>query len=129
MSKFAILCVDDEKMVLNSLKDQLKKHFHPKYLLEFAESTEEALEIITDMQSTGIELMVVISDWLMPGMKGDEFLIKVHSLSPDTAKMLLTGQADEKAIDRVKTEAKLVAMISKPWEEKELVDIIQKCLT
>ena len=38
-----------------------------------------------------------ISDQLMPGMKGHELLIEIHRSSPNTFKILLTGQADERA--------------------------------
>ncbi|CCQ59778.1 two-component response regulator [Crocosphaera watsonii] len=46
MIKPVILCVDDEKVILDSLKIQLKKEFQDTYLYEAAESADEALEII-----------------------------------------------------------------------------------
>ena len=45
-NKKVILCVDDEKTILKSLKAQLKKHFNKNYTYECAESALEALEII-----------------------------------------------------------------------------------
>jgi CheY-like chemotaxis protein len=42
----AMLFVDDEKIILQSLKNQIKKHFGNRYLYEFAESGEEALEAL-----------------------------------------------------------------------------------
>ena len=42
--------------------------------------------------------IIIVSDWLMPGMKGDEFLIQVHQKFPHIVKVLLTGQADSEAI-------------------------------
>ncbi|TGL57867.1 response regulator [Leptospira ognonensis] len=123
--KKAILCVDDEKMVLNSLKDQLKKHFQNTYQLEFAESAEEAMELIEEMSDGGINVLLILSDWLMPGTKGDEFLINVHEKFPGIVKILLTGQAEDNAISRVKVDANLLACLSKPWDEKDLIDTIK----
>lgn len=40
MSKPAILCVDDEVAVLESLEIELQQAFNGKYLCEFAESAE-----------------------------------------------------------------------------------------
>ena len=46
MKDKAILCVDDEKVVLDSLRDQLRAHFKDTVILEFSESSDESLEII-----------------------------------------------------------------------------------
>ena len=114
MSKPAILCVDDEAIVLESLEIQLQKYFGSKYLYEFAESAEEALEIIEEFVEQQIHVVVIISDWLMPGMKGDEFLVRVHQKIPNVIKIMLTGQADAEAIERAKDEANLYQLFHKP---------------
>lgn len=127
MSKLIILCVDDETMVLKSIRDQLKRHFGNKdYVIEIAEGAEEALEFIEELDKDQKKIVIVISDWLMPGMKGDEFLFTVHKISPDTIKIMLTGQADESAITNAKEKAHLYKCIFKPWDEKYLVDTIEK---
>lgn len=128
-AKKAILCVDDEKIILDSIKEQLKHHLGKDYILEFSDSPEEALEVIQELREDGIEIMLIVSDWLMPGMKGDEFLIKVHEENPDIVKVMLTGQADSSAIDRVKKEANLFRLLLKPWKEDDLVDTIRNGLT
>ena len=48
MDKPVILCVDDEKMILSSLKDQLKRDFGSEYNIETVESGEEALEVVDE---------------------------------------------------------------------------------
>lgn len=125
MPKLAIICVDDEPVVLNSLKIQLKNEFRDTYLYEFAESADEALEIIEELQAEAIEIAAIISDWLMPGMKGDEFLIEVHRQLPHVTKILLTGQADLEAIERANHHASLLSCIYKPWDGKELIETIK----
>lgn len=128
MSKLAILCVDDETIILNSLRRQLKQAFSDNYVYESAESADEAFEIIQELEEEGNDVIVIVSDWLMPGMKGDEFLSKVHQDHPRVVKILLTGQADEDAISRAQEEANLHQHLAKPWKSDELVSCIRSGL-
>ena len=128
MSKKVILCVDDEKIILDSLKSQLKKRFGRKYTYEVAENADEAFEVIEELDEDGLEILIIVSDWLMPGMKGDEFLIRVHDMFPGIVKVMLTGQADEEAVENVRQNANLHRCIHKPWKEDELVDAINSGL-
>ncbi|MDF1875718.1 response regulator [Sulfurimonas sp. SAG-AH-194-I05] len=121
----AILCVDDERMILDSLKSQLNRAFDGKYLIEITESADEALEILEEFIEDKIESVVIVSDWMMPGMKGDEFLIKALEILPSVSNILLTGQADNDAIENAKNNANLHKLIFKPWDVDELVDAIQ----
>lgn len=125
MSKPAILCVDDEVGVLESLEIELQQAFNGKYLCEFAESAAEALEIIEELCEAEVKILVIVSDWLMPGMKGDELLIKIHQKYPQIVKLMLTGQADKEAIKRTKIQANLHAFIQKPWKSQELIEAIK----
>ncbi|MCB0211226.1 MAG: response regulator [Anaerolineae bacterium] len=121
MSKPAILCVDDEKIVLNSLKEQLRREFGREYDLETAESGDEALEILEELLEEGLEIPVIISDQIMPGMKGNQLLKEVHTFLPRTLKILLTGQADAAAVGDALNEANLYRYITKPWDQTDLV--------
>ena len=128
MNQAVILCVDDETVILESLQEQISRHFGEKFLYEAAESAEEALEILEELTDEGVKIVVIVSDWLMPGMRGDEFLVKVHQQFGDITTIMLTGQADEKAIERAKQEANLYCCIYKPWLEEELLKIITTAL-
>jgi len=44
MSNKAILCVDDEAMVLESIVEQLEKRLGEEYIYETAETAEEGLQ-------------------------------------------------------------------------------------
>ena len=68
MSKKAILCVDDEAIILLSVKQELQSHFRERFIYETALSAKEALVIIDELSAEGIVFILVISDWLMPGM-------------------------------------------------------------
>ena len=130
MVKAVILCVDDEVVVLNSLKIQLKNEFKDRYLYEAAESAEEAWEIIEeiDVENIDADIILIVSDWLMPGIKGDEFLIKVHEKFPRIVKIMLTGQATEEAIERAVEQANLHRCLYKPWNNEELIETIKSGL-
>ncbi len=128
MTKPVILCVDDERIVLDSLSTQLKSSFGDKYFIEVAEDADEALEVINELSEELSSILVIVSDWLMPGMKGDEFLILVHQKFPKVIKIMLTGQADEVAIQRAKDQANLHSCLFKPWSDQELVEAIKSGL-
>ncbi|MGR3276511.1 response regulator [Acaryochloris sp. 'Moss Beach'] len=128
MTKLAILCVDDEVIILNSLLRQLQTAFDDNYIYETAENASEALELIEELQEENTDLLVIVSDWLMPGAKGDEFLIQVHQKFPGVVKILLTGQADEAAVERAQSQANLFNCLRKPWSESDLIQCIQSAL-
>ena len=44
-----------------------------------------------DLQRQGQHLSIVISDFIMPGMRGDELLIELHQRSPKTITIMLTS--------------------------------------
>ena len=66
------------------------------------------------------EIPLVISDQIMPDMKGDELLYRIHELSPKTLKIMLTGQADLEAVTNAVNQANLYRYIAKPWESTDL---------
>lgn len=120
-----IICVDDEKIVLDSLNSQLTRNFGNKFNYEFAESAEEALELIDNISTDSEEIIyVVISDWLMPGMKGDELLIEVQNKLDNVKTILLTGHIDSKVIKELENTNKAIKFIYKPWNENDLVALI-----
>lgn len=128
MCKPVILCVDDERVVLESLKAQLRSAFGNFYQYEVAEDADEALELIAEFVEEDVTIILIVSDWLMPGMRGDDFLINVHQQYPKIVKIMLTGQADAAAIERAVQEASLYRCLFKPWSEAELVEAVQSAL-
>jgi CheY-like chemotaxis protein len=124
MNRKAIICIDDEPIILNSLAEQLEKHFGNGYIYEVAESAEEAFEVIDDLEDDDIDIEIMVCDWLMPGMKGDEFLLEIDLKYPKIVKVLLTGQADEALVYNLKQEAERFAIVHKPWSKDELINAI-----
>ncbi len=120
MNKLVVICIDDEQTILDSLEIELKKTLGNEYLIETAEGGEEALELLEELLQEQYEVPLVISDQIMPGIKGDELLKRIHKLSPKTIKVMLTGQADLEAIRNTIKYARLYRYIAKPWQTEDL---------
>lgn len=123
-----ILCVDDEDIILISLKNHLKKNLKDDFQIEIAQSAEMGIEIIEECIAEDIHIPVIISDQIMPGMKGDEFLIKAHQLIPKTKKIMLTGQANAEAVGNALNNASLYRFLSKPWHPEDLNLTVQEAI-
>jgi two-component system, cell cycle response regulator len=115
-----IICVDDEEGILTALRQQLGARFGRECQIEVAQSAKDALELVDELEKEGESLAVVIADQIMPGMKGVDFLEAVHKRSPDTTKILLTGQAGLDAVVAAINRAGLNRYIPKPWDEPDL---------
>lgn len=128
MSRPVILCVDDERIILSSLKAQLHNNLTSRFQIEVAESAEEALEIADELIKANIEIPIVIADQIMPGMKGDELLGRIKEQLPQTLTIMLTGQASADAVGKAVNKAGLFRYLSKPWDEDDLILTIQSAL-
>ena len=120
MIKPVIICVDDEPTILESLKIELKKALGDHYLIETAIGGEDALELLSELLADGYEIPLVISDYIMPDIKGDELLKEIHVICPKTIKIMLTGQANLEAVSNAIQYAKLYRYIAKPWQAEDL---------
>jgi CheY-like chemotaxis protein len=128
MAAKAILVVDDEAILLLSLKQALRLRFGEGYRYETALSGLEGLDRIEALDEEGVEVVLIISDWLMPGMKGDEFFSAVHERRSGIKLVMLTGHADESDISRLAEEVKLEAFLRKPYDPERLFAIVAKAL-
>jgi DNA-binding NtrC family response regulator len=119
--KHTIVIVDDEEMVLTSLKSFLE--LETDYQIKTFTSAKQALEYI---QKDEVDL--VISDYLMPEMDGISFLSKVRELKPQVPRIILTGYADkENAIKAINTVG-LFQYIEKPWDNDDLLIVLRNGL-
>ena len=120
MSKPVVICIDDEQFILQSLERELYQVLGEDYLIETVETGEEALELFEEFLGSNHDIPLVMSDYIMPNCKGDELLKRIHEISPQTLKILLTGQASIEAIGNTIRYAKLYRYIAKPWESEDL---------
>jgi DNA-binding NtrC family response regulator len=116
-----ILLVDDEEMVLNSIKSFFA--IETDYTLATYTSPVKALE---DIEQTHFDL--VISDYLMPEMDGITFLAKVKEKRPLIPRILLTGYADKENAIKAINNVGLYQYIEKPWDNEDLRLIIRNGL-
>jgi len=123
-----IIFVDDEKIVLDSLRNELKFNLCPDCDIETCESGEEALALINESMREDCRIPIVVADYIMPGMKGDEVLIWVHQKLPETKTILLTGQATMDGVTNSVNNAGLYRYIPKPWQEADLLLTIKEAL-
>ena len=116
-----ILLVDDEEMVVTSIKSFLT--LETDYQVVAFTSPKEALDYV---QKNRVDL--VISDYLMPEVDGIEFLAKVKELQPEATRILLTGYADKENAIKAINEVGLYQYIEKPWENDDLRLVIRNGL-
>ena len=120
MSKAVILCVDDERIILDSLSKEITLLFKGNVVVELAESGEEALELLKELNDEKFEVPIIISDYIMPKMTGDELLIKSKKISPESKRIMLTGQASNEGVGNAMINAGLYRFIEKPWDKNDL---------
>ena len=116
-----ILCVDDDTTVLVALRTLLTHALGNDLSIEIAESGAEALELLQDLEQQGQHLSIVISDFIMPGMRGDDLLIQLHQLSPKTITIMLTGQSDFDGVKKVINQANLYRFLEKPFNQDDII--------
>ena len=110
--RYRLLIVDDEPGVTKALP----RVFHREnYQVVTAGSGEEGLQRLAEAQTH-----LVISDYMMPGMNGAEFLRVVKERSPDTIRIMLTGHADTGAVMGAINEGAVYKFILKPWNDDDL---------
>lgn len=123
-----IICVDDERIILDGLHSQLSREFGSYIQIELTESAEEALELIEELKDEGKIIPIVITDQLMPGMKGSELLTVLSEVLPGTCNILLTGQADADAVGDAVNNGNLYRYISKPWDSADMTLTVREAL-
>ena len=112
MPSATILLVDDEPAVVDGLARSLRR---PGYRIRTATSPAMALELL---QADPAD--VIITDHMMPGMSGLEFLKLVRDRHPDTVRIMLTGHADVDTAMRAINEGEIYRFLSKPCSPVEL---------
>jgi DNA-binding NtrC family response regulator len=114
-----VLLVDDEPALLDSLRQGLQADFD----LDFANSAEEA-----ELMMATRNYDVVVSDHLMSGEEGLQFLIRAGQRRPATRRILLTGYMNPELISRSVAVADLSACLVKPVHAAHLAQAIRAAL-
>lgn len=115
--KISILYVDDEENNLISFKAT----FRLKYKVFTAIGGEEALDILENNV-----IHVIVTDQRMPNMTGVELLEKILEKHTNPIRILLTGYSDMSAIIDAVNKGKIFHYLTKPWNEEELSQTIDR---
>jgi len=107
-----ILFVDDEPNVLSAIQRQLRRDFH----LIMANSGAEAAQLAEGYK----DIAVIVCDMRMPGMDGISTLEAVERTSPDTVRIMLTGNADQETAISAINRGKIFRFLNKPCGETDL---------
>jgi DNA-binding NtrC family response regulator len=126
--KRAILIVDDEAILLLSMRQELKLKYGTRYVYETALNAALGLQAIKRFVADGVTVVLVISDWLMPGMKGDEFLRIVHERYPTVKLVMMSGHADDRQMKELADSVKLCAFLRKPYGSGNLFKVLESAL-
>lgn len=111
-----ILFVDDEPNLLAALARKLRRDFE----VVTACGAEQGLDVL----ETEAPFDAVVADMQMPGMDGIDFLKQVRGRCPDSARIMLTGNADQSTLKRAHEEAEIARFLSKPCSPEALRDAI-----
>jgi DNA-binding NtrC family response regulator len=124
----AIMIVDDEFIILESLRLQLSRLIGPDILLEAASSAQEACSEIEAMSQRGDDLRLVISDFNLDDAKGTDVLKVAASFFPDTLKVILSGQSDNTVLEEFNQTYGLYAFVSKPWDFEQIKQLVESAI-
>lgn len=130
MAKPAILTVDDDLSVLNSVERDLRSKYGQDYRILPVNSGKAALEYLIKLEQRGETVALFLVDQRMPEMSGTEFLAEAMKTFPHAKRVLLTAYADTKAaIDSI-NEVGLDYYLMKPWHppEEKLYPVLDELL-
>jgi len=115
-----ILFVDDDENILRGLKRGMRRH-RKEWDMSFASNGEDALALFKDKP-----VDIIVSDMRMPKMDGAELLERVRQLSPDTARVILSGYAKDEVVLKVVGPAH--QYLAKPCDFEVIEDTIRRIL-
>lgn len=109
-----ILLVDDDESALAAYRRTLRG----LYEIDTAASGSNALEMLSEE----LPYAVVVADMHMPGMNGLELLQKIREVSPDTTRIMLTGDADQRTAADAVNHGRVFRFLGKPCDPQEMLD-------
>lgn len=123
----AVICIDDDPMILQVLGFQLDKFIDASdTLIELYTNPSKALLDIKEFVFDEIEIVFVIVDFQMPEMSGAYFIRSLKQSHPNLPCIMLSGQANPSQVRELEAEGYLAAFLTKPWEESQIHDLINK---
>ena len=115
-----ILLVNDDNNILDGYRRSLSREF----VMETAMGGEQALKLDADNGPYA----VVVSDMRMPGMDGIQLLSKIKAQSPDTIRVMLTGNADTETAINAINEGSIFRFLNKPCSKEMMAKTLTAAL-
>ncbi len=116
-----VLLVDDDANLLQALTRQLRKRFD----LVTAQGGAEAYGVIDQAVAQHDPIAVVICDMRMPGQDGIQVLCRIRETSPETVRMMLTGNADQDTAIAAINKGNIFRFMTKPCPAEDLAVVIE----
>ncbi len=115
-----ILIIDDEFIILESLKMQLSLFLNEdNYIIECASTGNEAFSIINEYHTNKANIDLIITDYHLDDITGLDIIKHLHDIFPNSEKFILTGESEHK-IKEVEHDIAIKGYITKPWDFEEL---------
>jgi CheY-like chemotaxis protein len=124
----AILCVDDEPIILLAMRQELRAAFGASWTIEFARDGPEALAAIPALAAEGVDVQVLVTDMLMPGMSGDRLVAEALRLRPGIKAVIVTGKSEEEGLEGIRRENGVAAVLRKPWPRGGLARAVETAI-
>jgi response regulator RpfG family c-di-GMP phosphodiesterase len=115
----SVMIVDDESLILQSMELVLERYY--KVYKE-----TDPLKVLPFLESNKID--VVISDEMMPGMRGCELAEKIHNEHPNVCRIILSGNSDKKDIVRSINKGHIFSFLFKPVDVNQLLQAVRQGL-
>lgn len=112
-----ILFVDDNPLHLRTME----RTFRDAFDVAVARSGHEALDLIMDSPP----FAAIVCDMRMPGMDGVELLQEVRTLSPDSTRIMLTGQEDQLTAMEALNSGHVFRFLTKPCDDRALAAALE----
>ncbi len=122
--KPVILFVDDEQVVRTAVESVLEP-LRNRFQIYTTDSGEDGMEMLREFLTEGRPVAVIISDERMPTpMQGHEFLTQAAEIFPRARKIMLSAQAELPEVTAALNNARLIAYVSKPFDNQKLLDLV-----
>lgn len=119
MEKFNILALDEEANELQIIKRTLGKDHN----VLTCDNVNEALKAMEEH-----DINLIITDQVIKGVSGLEFLQKSSVINPDAVKIILTSYADTDTLLNTINNSRVYRYILKPWDPTELKVAVKNAL-
>ena len=116
-NKKTILIVDDDVLAVATLRQVLG---NAGYEVSKAASAQEAMGLLEEYPAE-----MVISDLRMPGVEGVSLWQLVREFDANIIRMIMTDADDQDAAARALAEGDVQQIISKPWDDRELSELVR----